>query len=201
MTVYFMRYFKRISLIILVALLSLILMNLYSLPDGKIVIKDMVLSKKNNINKYKMPDYLISFNQEINFDYLIINAIDKGIPLVFKVVLRVAETNEIWPTKVIKKEIRYYQIEYKALRKIYKIVDINGKTYEYLNILDKKVPNVDTLDDYLSELKEVQNAQGLNYKYSLGDHVARLLLGPICPELDSLDEHKISHKRNRCCIL
>ena len=136
MTVYFMRYFKRISLIVLVALLSLILMNLYSLPDGKIVIKDMVLSKKNNINKYKMPDYLISFNQEINFDYLIINAIDKGIPLVFKVVLRVAETNEIWPTKIIKKEIRYYQIEYKALREAYKTIDINGETHEYQNILD-----------------------------------------------------------------
>ncbi len=136
MTVYFMRYFKRISLIVLVALLSLILMNLYSLPDGKIVIKDMVLSKKNNINKYKMPDYLISFNQEINFDYLIINAIDKGIPLVFKVVLRVAETNEIWPTKIIKKEIRYYQIEYKALREVYKTIDINGETHEYQNILD-----------------------------------------------------------------
>ncbi len=136
MTVYFMRYFKRISLIVLVALLSLILMNLYSLPDGKIVIKDMVLSKKNNINKYKMPDYLISFNQEINFDYLIINAIDKGIPLVFKVLLRVAETNEIWPTKIIKKEIRYYQIEYKALREVYKTIDINGETHEYQNILD-----------------------------------------------------------------
>ena len=136
MTVYFMRYFKRISLIVLVALLSLILMNLYSLPDGKIVIKGMVLSKKNNINKYKMPDYLISFNQEINFDYLIINAIDKGIPLVFKVLLRVAETNEIWPTKIIKKEIRYYQIEYKALREVYKTIDINGETHEYQNILD-----------------------------------------------------------------
>ena len=131
-----MRYFKRISLIVLVALLSLILMNLYSLPDGKIVIKGMVLSKKNNINKYKMPDYLISFNQEINFDYLIINAIDKGIPLVFKVLLRVAETNEIWPTKIIKKEIRYYQIEYKALREVYKTIDINGETHEYQNILD-----------------------------------------------------------------
>jgi len=136
MTVYFMRYFKRISLIILLALLSLILMNLYSLPDGKIVIKNMVVSKKDNINKYKMPDYSISFNQEINFSNLIINAIDKGIPLVFKVELRVAETNEIWPTKIIKKEIRYYQIEFKALREIYKTTDINGEIHEYQNILD-----------------------------------------------------------------
>lgn len=72
---------------------------------------------------------------------------------------------------------------------------------EYLNILDKNVPNVDTLDDYLSELKEVQKSQGANYKYSLGDHVARLLLGPICPELDCLDEHKVSRNRKKCNIL
>ena len=136
MTVYFMRYFRRISLIVLVVLLPLILMNEYSLPDGKILIKDIEISKKDNINIYKMPDYSLNFHQELNFNYLIVNAINKGIPIVFKVVLRAAETNEIWPTKVIKKEIRYYQIEYKALRKIYKIVDINGKTYEYLNILD-----------------------------------------------------------------
>lgn len=68
----------------------------------------------------------------------------------------------------------------------------------YLNKLDKKVPNVDTLDDYLSELKEVKSAQGKHFKYSLGDHICRLLLGPICPELDSLDEKKI---KKTCVIL
>ena len=147
MTVYFMRYFKRISLIGLVALLSLILMKEYPLPDERIEIGDVRISKKDNINKYKMPEYSISFNQEINFNYLIINAINKGIPLLFKVVLRVAETNKILPTKIIKKEIRYYQIQYKALRKIYKIIDINGKIYEYQNILDafEKLSKVDAI--------------------------------------------------------
>ena len=147
MTVYFMRYFKRISLIGLVALLSLILMKEYPLPDERIEIKDVRISKKDNINKYKRPEYSISFNQEINFNYLIINAINRGIPLPFKVVLRVAETNKILPTKIIKKEIRYYQIQYKALRKIYKIIDINGKIYEYQNILDafEKLSKVDAI--------------------------------------------------------
>ena len=72
----------------------------------------------------------------------------------------------------------------------------------YLNKLDKKVPNIDTLDDYLSE-KEVQNVQGKSFKYSLGDHIARLLLGPLCPELDNLDERKVGTKRKRqnCIIL
>ena len=70
----------------------------------------------------------------------------------------------------------------------------------YLNILDKKVKNVDTLDDYISEKREVQSVQGKSYNYSLGDHVARLLLGPICSELDSLDETKLRNKI-KCNIL
>ena len=159
MTVYFMRYFKRISLIGLVALLSLILMKEYPLPDERIEIGDVRISKKDNINKYKMPEYSISFNQEINFNYLIINAINKGIPLLFKVVLRVAETNKILPTKIIKKEIRYYQIQYKALRKIYKIIDINGKIYEYQNILDAF--------EKLSKVEEIRFTTATNKKYEL----------------------------------
>ena len=68
----------------------------------------------------------------------------------------------------------------------------------YLNILDKKVPNVDTLDGYLSESKEVKSVQGIKYTYTFGDHISRLLLGPICPQLDSLHEIKIN---NKCTIL
>ena len=68
----------------------------------------------------------------------------------------------------------------------------------YLNKLDVKVPNIDTLDDYQSELKEVLEAQGSQFKYTFGDHVIRLLLGPLCEELDKLDEKK---KKRRCIIL
>jgi hypothetical protein len=68
----------------------------------------------------------------------------------------------------------------------------------YLNKLDHNVPNVDTLDDYHSELLEVKEAQGKHFSYTFGDHIVRLLLGPICPELDSLDEKK---KRRNCIIL
>ena len=71
----------------------------------------------------------------------------------------------------------------------------------YLNKLDKKVKNVDTLDDYLSERKEVIAVQGKEFSYSLGDHTSRLLLGPLCPELDSLDETKIKKRKKQCIIL
>jgi hypothetical protein len=78
----------------------------------------------------------------------------------------------------------------------------------YLNELDKKIPNIDTLDDYASELKEVKAVQGKDFSYTFGDHVVRLLLGPLCPELDQLDESKLSSsksfrcgKRGKCIIL
>lgn len=74
------------------------------------------------------------------------------------------------------------------------------KDIGYLNELDFIVPNVDTLDDYNSERKEVLDAQGKDFSYTFGDHVVRLLLGPICEELDKLDEKK-SNKICNCTIL
>ena len=66
----------------------------------------------------------------------------------------------------------------------------NDNDVGYLNKLDKEIPNIDTLDDYHSELKEVKKAQGKKFNYTFGDHVMRLLLGPLYPELDKLDEKK-----------
>ena len=83
----------------------------------------------------------------------------------------------------------------------------NDKDIDYLNDLDKNVPNVDTLDDYNSEKKEVLKVQGSQFNYSFADHVCRLLLGPICEELDLLDEYRLDQldkERNfrcKCTIL
>ena len=122
-----MRFFKKINIIIIVFSISLLLVvgNTFTLSDEhKIIIKDVVISKNNNL-------YNLSFNQEVKLDYLIREAIDKGIPLMFKVTLKVVKLNEILLNKTIKNEVMYYQIEYKALRKIYRIVDINEHKYEY----------------------------------------------------------------------
>jgi len=138
-----MRFFKKFNIIIIIIIsLSLVVVNMFTFPDeNKILIKDVVISNNNNL-------HYISFNQEISLDYLIREAIDKGIPLVFKVTLKIVEINDIWPTKTIKREVRYYQIEYKALRKIYKIVDINGENYEYKNMDDaiQKILKVEDLE-------------------------------------------------------
>lgn len=74
------------------------------------------------------------------------------------------------------------------------------KDIGYLNELDFIVPNVDTLDDYNSERKEVLEAQGKDFSYTFGDHVVRLLLGPICEQLDKLDEKKTNGICN-CTLL
>ena len=118
-----MHFFKKINVItIIVIIISTLLVIIYNTPqseDNKIIIKNIVVEDKEDLK-------FLSFDQEININYLISEAIDKGIPLVFKVTLEIVEVNDIWPTKTVLKKIRYYQIEYKALRKVYKIKDINS---------------------------------------------------------------------------
>ena len=39
----------------------------------------------------------------------------------------------------------------------------------YLNQWDKKLPNLDVVDDYRSEKKEIQGRQGKDFPFSFGD--------------------------------
>ncbi|KAJ3415405.1 hypothetical protein HDV05_004999 [Chytridiales sp. JEL 0842] len=61
----------------------------------------------------------------------------------------------------------------------------------YLNEWDKKISNVDVVDDYRSEKEEVMKVQGANFPFSRGDWVCKLLLGGIDPEIDALDERRV----------
>lgn len=64
----------------------------------------------------------------------------------------------------------------------------NDQEVGYLNKLDAEVKNLDTLDDFESEKKEVVRRHCFqNVPYTLGDHVARLFLGSIFPAYDTLD--------------
>jgi len=142
MTVCFMRFSKKISIIAIIFFILLLIINRFSYPEeNKILIKDIVINNSNDLN-------YVSFNQEISLDYLIREAIDKGIPLVFKITLRIVELHNILPTKTIKTEVRYYQIKYKALRKIYEIIDINGQKYENKDMQNaiKKMLKVEDLE-------------------------------------------------------
>ena len=58
----------------------------------------------------------------------------------------------------------------------------------YLNKWDVELPNLDVVDDFRSEKKQVQKAKGHNFRFSFGDYVAKCLVGSIDQELDKLDE-------------
>jgi hypothetical protein len=69
----------------------------------------------------------------------------------------------------------------------------NEDDIDYLNKLDVKIKN---LDDYKSEKKEVIQKQGANYKYTFGDHIARLALGPVFDKYDKQDEIQLKVNRS-----
>ncbi len=91
----------------------------------------------------------------------------------------------------------------------------NDRDVGYLNKLDREIQNLgtavvvvvvaaaaapflilaDVLDDYQSELKEVQRRMGPAVPYSMGDHVARYLLGAVRSPWNLRGGRKDSHMR------
>ena len=141
MMVYFMHFFKKFSVILIVVSISLLIIDRFSYSEeNEILIKDVVINDKENL-KY------INFNQEISLDHLITKAIKKGIPLVFKVTVKIVEIKDIWLTKTVLKKVGYYQIEYKALRKVYRVEDINGNRYEY-KYIDEAIQKILKVEDF-----------------------------------------------------
>lgn len=73
---------------------------------------------------------------------------------------------------------------------------------EYLQKLDKKLPNVDESDDYASELKQVKKTKRCPY-FSYGDYALKVLVGSKVPSLDVMDE-KVKRPKltpwQRCCL-
>ena len=164
MMVYFMHFFKKFSVILIVVSISLLIIDRFSYSEeNEILIKDVVINDKENL-KY------INFNQEISLDHLITKAINKGIPLVFKVTVKIVEIKDIWLTKTVLKKVGYYQIEYKALRKVYKIKDINGNKYEYRFIDDaiQKISKVENL-----EFSFINKNKNKNYELWLNVNLER----------------------------
>jgi hypothetical protein len=164
MMVYFMHFFKKFSVILIVVSISLLIIDRFSYSEeNEILIKDVVINDKENL-KY------INFNQEISLDHLITKAINKGIPLVFKVTVKIVEIKDIWLTKTVLKKVGYYQIEYKALRKVYKIKDINGNKYEYRSI-DEAIQKISKVEDL--EFSFINKNKNKNYELWLNVSLER----------------------------
>ncbi|CAM4754940.1 unnamed protein product [Rotaria magnacalcarata] len=60
----------------------------------------------------------------------------------------------------------------------------------YLNDWDKKIANLDVVDDYRNEKREIQARQGKQFPFSFGDYVVKILMGGVDSWFDDLDEKK-----------
>ena len=59
---------------------------------------------------------------------------------------------------------------------------------KYLNDWDNKIKNLDVVDDYESEKKEIYAAGKIKTAFTYGDYIAKILLGSFIKEIDELDE-------------
>jgi hypothetical protein len=88
------------------------------------------------------------------------------------------------------------------------------KTMAWLNDAEKnckhKCKRVDVIDDYATEKDQILKIQGEDFSYTLGDHILKMLLGPIFQKYDDLDEKPLpgysknytkKKKRETCMIL
>ena len=58
----------------------------------------------------------------------------------------------------------------------------------YLRQLDESVNHLNVQQPYPAEAERVAQVQGPEFPYSPGDHIVRLLLGPVFPQWDELNE-------------
>ena len=77
----------------------------------------------------------------------------------------------------------------------------DDETIKYLNKWDKEMKHVDVIDDYISERKEVVEAQGPDFTFTRGDYIVKILLGSIVPEIGGLDKKKSSGNNTSSCII
>lgn len=58
----------------------------------------------------------------------------------------------------------------------------------YLKKLNKDIDNLSVLDTYSKEKNIITNIKGRSFRYTLGDHIARLLLTSIVEKIDIIEE-------------
>ena len=69
---------------------------------------------------------------------------------------------------------------------------------EYLNDWDRQIKNLDIVDDYESEKKEIYSKKKTTkdrVAFSYGDYVVKTMLGSFVREIDQIDERKVSNSR------
>ncbi|CAF3539421.1 unnamed protein product [Rotaria sp. Silwood1] len=68
----------------------------------------------------------------------------------------------------------------------------DDQSMDYLDDWDKEIPNLDVVDDYRNEKKQILKCQGNDFPFSFGDYIVKILMGGIDKWFDDLDERKVS---------
>ena len=71
----------------------------------------------------------------------------------------------------------------------------NSQDILYLKDLNN-IRGINVLNNYKLEKKEIKKIQGNSFDYSLEDHITRLILQPICEDLNDLNSKRIKDKNN-----
>tara|TARA_B100000767_G_scaffold92144_1_gene88587 strand:- start:9149 stop:9724 length:576 start_codon:yes stop_codon:yes gene_type:complete len=119
MTDYFMRYFRKNNLnlllfIIFISNLSLTFANI----DNQISIRQIKLDNQENI--------IIDLKQNSQLSSKIIELLERGIPIAFNLKIDLIKEEKYWFDKVLNQNNFVYQIKYFSLRKVFEVIDING---------------------------------------------------------------------------
>jgi hypothetical protein len=72
----------------------------------------------------------------------------------------------------------------------------DDEVMKVLNKWDRKIKNVDVVDDYESEKEQIKKKRGKNFPFSLGDYVVKTLVGSLDEKMDKEDE-----KSSGCCVI
>ena len=72
------------------------------------------------------------------------------------------------------------------------------ETVNYMNKWDKEIFNLDVIDDYNSEKKEIKSKKGLKHSFSYGDYVAKCMIGSVDLKTDQSDEN---YNNQDCSIM
>ena len=120
MTDYFMCYFRKNNLHLLLFFTFILNLNLtFANINNQISISQIKL--ENN-----QENIVIDLKQSSQLPPKIIELLERGIPIAFNIKIDLIKEEKYWFDRVIDQNKFVYQIKYFSLRKVFEVIDING---------------------------------------------------------------------------
>ena len=120
MTDYFMCYFRKNNLHLLLFFTFILNLNLtFANINNQISISQIKL--ENN-----QENIVIDLKQSSQLPPKIIELLERGIPIAFNLKINLIKEEKYWFDKVLNQNNFIYQIKYFSLRKVFEVIDING---------------------------------------------------------------------------